>query len=159
MAKINRPLKTRMDSEARTVGGKIKIGDDKAGKTNKEDSNPADNNKVGNNKVGNSKADNNKGGNSRADSNKVDNSPQALAAPTSKSQTRKALGSMLAAARHEGATANSVRNCAKACARPKTYAATWARIVIWQAASIGRFKACGRPTTPSTATTCEPRCS
>jgi hypothetical protein len=54
--------------------------------------------------------------------------------------------------------ANSAPNCAKVCARPKTYAATLARIAIWQTASIRRFKVCGAPTTRSCATTCRPRC-
>ena len=44
------------------------------------------------------------------------------------------------------------------CARPKTYAATWAGIAIGKQPRSRRFKVCGAPTTRSCATTCRPRC-
>src|SRR5262245_43885227 len=74
-------------------------------------------------------------------------------------QTGKAIRPTEAAVRPEVMiAANSAPNCAKVCGRPKTYAATWARIAIWRTASIKRFKAYGAPTTRSCATTCRPRC-
>src|SRR5215510_12024656 len=87
------------------------------------------------------------------------NRPMDRAAATNKRPTGKAIAPTGAAARHKGMTAaNSAPNCAKVCARPKTFAATWAGIEIWQTASIRRFKVCGAPTTRSRETTCRPRC-
>src|SRR5215813_13621417 len=111
--------------------------------------------------------DNNKGSRDSKDNNKDSrdskdnrgNRPMDKAAATNKRPPGKAIGPTEAAARPKGMTAaNSAPNCAKVCARPKTYAATWARIAIWQTASIRRFKVCGAPTTRSLATTCRPRC-
>jgi hypothetical protein len=87
-------------------------------------------------------ASNQVGGNLAASSRLVNSQAAHKAAiAANKRLTRKALRPVRAAARSGDMTAaNSAPNCAKVCARPKTYAATWARIVIWQTTSIGRFK-------------------
>src|SRR5215470_15095031 len=109
------------------------------------------------NKVSRDSKDNNKV--SRDSKDNRGNRPMDRAAATNKRLTGKAIEPTGAAARPKGMTAaNSAPNCAKVCARPKTYAATWAGIAIWQTASIRRFKVCGAPTTRSCATTCRPRC-
>src|SRR5262245_19761651 len=111
--------------------------------------------------------DNNKGNRDSKDNNKDSrdskdnrgNRPMDRAAAPNKRLTGKAIEPTGAAVRPKGMTdANSAPNCAKVCARPKTYAATWAGIAIWQTASIRRFKGCGAPTTRSRATTCRPHC-
>src|SRR5215475_1175348 len=120
-----------------------------------------------NNKDSRDNKDNNKDNRDNKDNNKDNreskdnkgNRPMDRAAATNKRPTGKAIAPTGAAARHKGMTAaNSAPNCAKVCARPKTFAATWAGIEIWQTASIRRFKVCGAPTTRSCATTCRPRC-
>src|SRR5215510_731063 len=97
-------------------------------------------------------------GNNKDSRDSKDNRPMVRAAATNKRPTGKTIEPTGAEARPRGMTvANSAPNCAKVYARPKTYAATWARIEIWQTASIRRFKVCDTPMTRSCATTCTPR--
>src|SRR6266542_971927 len=155
---INGLLKTKIKMDV----GKIRIKADKAGKADhKTDgartaSNLAANNLAASNQVGSNLAASSRLVNSRVVNSNLA-APRATAA--NKRPPGKAIRPTEAAARPKGMTAaNSAPNCAKVCARPKTYAATWARIAIWQTASIRRFKVCGAPTTRSCATTCRPRC-
>src|SRR5262245_23715784 len=131
--------------------------DSKDNRDNSKDNNKGNRDNKDNNKGSRDSKDNNK--DSRDSKDNRGNRPMDRAAAPNKRQTGKAIEPTGAAVRPKGMTDdNSAPNCAKVCARPKTYAATWAGIAIWQTASIRRFKGCGAPTTRSCATTCRPRC-
>ena len=138
------------DKDSRT--NKDNNKDSRANKDNNKDSRDSKDNKD------NSKDNKDNSKDNRDSKDNKGNSPTDRAAATNKRQTGKAIEPIGAAVRPRGMIAdNSVPNCAKVCARSKTYAETWARIEIWQTASIRRFKVCDTPMTRSCATTCKPR--
>src|SRR5262245_32677460 len=143
-------LKTKMGHRTGTDVGRIRIEANSQGKANLRTDGARTANSQG-------KADHRTDG-ARTASSRVAAKAARRAALT-EIPPSKAIRPTEAAARPEVMTvANSAPKYAKACARPKTYAATWARIVIWRLASIRRFKVCGAPTTRSCETTCKPRC-
>src|SRR5262249_47393085 len=112
---INGSLKPQMDRKTGMGVGKIKIVAKMDAKANH-------------------KMDGNRTANSQTANSRMVNSTRAAARTetANKRPAYKPLRPLQAAARPEGITVSSAPNCANGCRKPKTSAATWGRIVIWQ---------------------------